>query len=455
MKNCNICGAQLDDSVQVCPYCGSNLQTDIQGGYTPMNQPGMQGGYTPMNQPGMQGGYTPMNQPGMQGGYTPMGQPGMQGGYASMNQPGVQPGNMPEKQPKQKKKIDKKKIIIPIVSVAVVAIAFIAVWLIFCAGKLTKRTAQKTLEDYAMQIERKDVKSVLYRTVPKNLLVRLLDDYGDGYDFDDFEEDLDYELDDYELKNTLDDAKIKFSNIKVKDIEKFDVSKYVEYMNGQLKKAGVDTTIEESILDEIGEDGMTVDEVQSKLETALTVYNIDPDDIYLVDLSFDVSVKATIDYEDISDTYNSSELYADCAILYKYEDQWYVIPPVEGAVLPSLDRYMEKSLKSNDISSAKTIKTAIETSLGNERTYMELTENYNDQLIYVTDAGLAVLPSDIASQIKSDIGEELPEIKYTKNGAKNFAFEVTSYGTVYVYIVGEDEEEDIWEICPEIDAEYY
>ena len=148
-----------------------------------MNQPGMQGGYTPMNQPGMQGGYTPMNQPGMQGGYTPMGQPGMQGGYASMNQPGVQPGNMPEKQPKQKKKIDKKKIIIPIVSVAVVAIAVIAVWLIFCAGKLTKRTAQKTLEDYAMQIERKDVKSVLYRTVPKNLLVRLLDDYGDGYDF--------------------------------------------------------------------------------------------------------------------------------------------------------------------------------------------------------------------------------------------------------------------------------
>ena len=467
MKNCNMCGAQLEDYVQVCPYCGSNLQPDMQGGYAAMNQPGMQGGYTPMNQPDMQGGYAAMNQPDMQGGYTAMNQPGMQGGYTAMNQPGMQGGYMPmnqpdmqggytpERQPKQKKEIDKKKIIIPIVSVTVAVIAFLAVWLIFFAGKLTKRTAQKTLENYAMQIERKDVKGVLYRTVPRNLLARLFDDYGDGYDFDDFEESLDYGLYNYELQNTLDDAKIRFSNIKVKDIEAFDVAKYFKYMNGQLKKAGVDTTIEELILNETGEDGITVDEVQAKFEAALAMYNIDPDDMYLVDLSFDVSVKATVDYEDISGTYNSADLYADRAILYKYEDQWYVIPPVEGAVLPSLDQYMGKSLKSQDISSAKIIKTAVETSLGSERIYTELIENYSNQLIYVTEEGLAVLPDDVAAEIKSNIGEKLPEVKYTENGAKNFAFEINSYASVYIYIVGEDEEEDIWEICPEVDAEYY
>lgn len=38
---------------------------------------------------------------------------------------------------------------------------------------------------------------------------------------------------------------------------------------------------------------------------------------------------------------------------------------------------------------------------------------------------------------------------------KNFAFEVTPSGSVYVYIIGEDEEEDIWWIYPEIGAEYY
>ena len=82
-------------------------------------------------------------------------------------------------------------------------------------------------------------------------------------------------------------------------------------------------------------------------------------------------------------------------------------------------------------------------------------ENYSNQLIYVTEEGLAVLPDDVAAEIKSNIGEKLPEVKYTENGAKNFAFEINSYGTVYIYIVGEDEEEDIWEICPEVDAEYY
>ena len=44
-----------------------------------------------------------------------------------------------------------------------------------------------------------------------------------------------------------------------------------------------------------------------------------------------------------------------------------------GAIAPALIRYIDKSRKSNDVSSAKTIKTAVETALGNEDIYAYLT----------------------------------------------------------------------------------
>lgn len=44
-----------------------------------------------------------------------------------------------------------------------------------------------------------------------------------------------------------------------------------------------------------------------------------------------------------------------------------------GAIAPALIRYIDKSRKSNDVSSCKTIKTAVETALGNEDVYAFLT----------------------------------------------------------------------------------
>ena len=44
-----------------------------------------------------------------------------------------------------------------------------------------------------------------------------------------------------------------------------------------------------------------------------------------------------------------------------------------GAIAPALIKYIDKSRKSNDVSSAKTIKTAIETALGTESVYETLT----------------------------------------------------------------------------------
>ena len=49
-----------------------------------------------------------------------------------------------------------------------------------------------------------------------------------------------------------------------------------------------------------------------------------------------------------------------------------------GAIAPALIRYIDKSRKSNDVSSCKTIKTAVETALGNEDVYAFLTNCGDD-----------------------------------------------------------------------------
>ena len=58
-----------------------------------------------------------------------------------------------------------------------------------------------------------------------------------------------------------------------------------------------------------------------------------------------------------------------------------------GAIAPALIRYIDKSRKSNDVSSGKTIKTAVETAMGNEVAYEELTNNGSGSTIEVTPSG--------------------------------------------------------------------
>lgn len=142
-----------------------------------------------------------------------------------------------------------------------------------------------------------------------------------------------------------------------------------------------------------------------------------------------------------------------------------------GAIAPALIRYIDKSRKSNDVSSAKTIKTAVETALGNESVYEYLTTGSDDYCyIYITP-GVATSSSSsttnaavtikggydgsdlingksatevqaiAVSEIGTNIGEKTPKLKYKKNAAdssKNapteFVAVVSKKGTVYVFI---------------------
>ncbi len=178
-----------------------------------------------------------------------------------------------------------------------------------------------------------------------------------------------------------------------------------------------------------------------------------------------------------------------------------------GAIAPALIKYIDKSRKSNDVSSAKTIKTAVETAMGNESIYEYITGGSSYAYITVypgestASGGAGADAVDIRfagdaptedingktveqldalaiENIASNIGEKTPKLKYRKNAAdeKNgeepteFVAVVSKKGTVYVYIsvmekdnftVPEKDNEPVpsdkakgFQICPNICDEY-
>ena len=132
-----------------------------------------------------------------------------------------------------------------------------------------------------------------------------------------------------------------------------------------------------------------------------------------------------------------------------------------GAIAPALIKYIDKSRKSNDVSSAKTIKTAVETALGNEDCYSYLTglaTSTADTVITITTnsssataaIGVAAAPAgyngdltqaDIPKLIFENIGEKTPKLKFSKAidgylSAKpdHFYVSISNKGTVAVFV---------------------
>ncbi len=138
-----------------------------------------------------------------------------------------------------------------------------------------------------------------------------------------------------------------------------------------------------------------------------------------------------------------------------------------GAIAPALIRYIDKSRKSNDVSSCKTIKTAVETAMGNERSYEMLVNAGKGATIQVkadtedqgTGAAITITGNGINNtsatynnckkEIGANIGEKSPKVKYTKDGATCFTVTITAGGTVKVYMAKTAGGTD-WEVCPEI-----
>jgi type IV pilus assembly protein PilA len=170
-----------------------------------------------------------------------------------------------------------------------------------------------------------------------------------------------------------------------------------------------------------------------------------------------------------------------------------------GAIAPALIKYIDKSRKSNDVSSAKTIKTAVETALGTESVYETLV---NDKGSYInikpnstassalsedsTVAGnivVGIVGSDLqhkdgtddgksgattaacATLIGANIGETTPKIKYKKETDKitptKWVVTINAKGTVTVGLAAADvktneikDGTDYIELAPDINENY-
>lgn len=152
-----------------------------------------------------------------------------------------------------------------------------------------------------------------------------------------------------------------------------------------------------------------------------------------------------------------------------------------GAIAPALIRYIDKSRKSNDVTAAKDIKTAVETALGNEYSYEYLTSasagtgNFTAVLevkpgvkhtssaagtdnaascieVYTkadwpdTDIknNAAAIKLSIQKEVATNIGEKMPRCKYKKNAEKpkntankpkEFIATISAQGTVSVFVI--------------------
>jgi type IV pilus assembly protein PilA len=162
-----------------------------------------------------------------------------------------------------------------------------------------------------------------------------------------------------------------------------------------------------------------------------------------------------------------------------------------GAIAPALIKYIDKSRKSNDVSSAKTIKTAIETALGNESAYEELVGDSDTYINFLPDkktwnsssgsgdnwtSGTVTYykdGSEITSKAtKSDslIGDSLsgsvPKVKFSKKGMVGFVATIDDKGVVKVGVSkkaasskfsfgdGASEEGESYELAPDV-ADFY
>jgi type IV pilus assembly protein PilA len=147
-----------------------------------------------------------------------------------------------------------------------------------------------------------------------------------------------------------------------------------------------------------------------------------------------------------------------------------------GAIAPALIKYIDKSRKSNDVSSAKTIKTAIETALGNESAYEEIVKSTDVVITFKRSSSTGTSLSDgegedssedkvetasgsvtgtnwntgstvtyygVSSATKADeliadsLSKDCPKVKFKKKNATTFVAVVDSLGVVSVGVSGD------------------
>ena len=492
MKKCLKCGAELDDGANFCRYCGSSQKVDsaeaiAQGYYAPngMSQDyydpnGTAQGYYAPNDIAQgyyapndmaqgcydpngtaQGYYAPNDM--AQGYYDPNGTAqgyydpnGMPQGYYDQNSmnPGVeQPVSQMPKTGKSREKKSKKSIMLIVGIAAAVVLAAVLFFLFFGRGMIAKSKIKSAAEDYAGYIEKLKVKELVKATAPKGLIEDIAVDAmrADGADFDDikeFRDDFDDEYDDMidDAYDEADDAGVKISldDFKVEKVKKVDVKDVIQY-----------------VYDELGEkeiEGYDVDKVYALVKEKAEDYNLDLKKIYRVDISYDLSVRGDyFDWKDVKDALKGEGInvndLCDHLYAYEYEGEYYLIPGVEDALIPSFKKYMEKVNRSRDISNADSIRIALQTALSDIDAYESFYKSdVDNEYVILSETGMVKVPAAFRKEFDAVLGE-YPEVKYIKDGYDKFAFKLdVESNTCTVYVTNGS---DFVEISPDIDYDFY
>lgn len=159
-----------------------------------------------------------------------------------------------------------------------------------------------------------------------------------------------------------------------------------------------------------------------------------------------------------------------------------------GAIAPALIKYIDKSKKSNDISSAKLIESAIEVAIGSQVIYeglvpdtvgttyiafrpggvcsAEMSGSSALNIKILGDApclgenSFGANETECIKEIGSAIGEKIPKVRYRKKGMKTYVAELNESGKVKVGLIDKnyDEytigEQPIVYLSPEVDEDY-
>ena len=492
MKKCLKCGAELDDGANFCRYCGSSQKVDsaeaiaqgyyapngmfqdyydpngtAQGYYAPNDM--AQGYYAPNDMAQgcydpngtAQGYYAPNDM--AQGYYDPNGTAqgyydpnGMPQGYYDQNSmnPGVeQPVSQMPKTGKSREKKSKKSIMLIVGIAAAVVLAAVLFFLFLGRGMIAKSKIKSAAKDYAGYIEKLKVKELVKATAPKGLIEDIAVDAmrADGADFDDikeFRDDFDDEYDDMidDAYDEADDAGVKISldDFKVEKVKKVDVKDVIQY-----------------VYDELGEkeiEGYDVDKVYALVKEKAEDYNLDLKKIYRVDISYDLSVRGDyFDWKDVKDALKGEGInvndLCDHLYAYEYEGEYYLIPGVEDALIPSFKKYMEKVNRSRDISNADSIRIALQTALSDIDAYESFYKSdVDNEYVILSETGMAKVPAAFRKEFDAVLGE-YPEVKYIKDGYDKFAFKLdVESNTCTVYVTNGS---DFVEISPDIDYDFY
>jgi type IV pilus assembly protein PilA len=129
-----------------------------------------------------------------------------------------------------------------------------------------------------------------------------------------------------------------------------------------------------------------------------------------------------------------------------------------ASLAPALIRYIDKSRRSSDLTSASSIKSAFETAITDEAANSEVqsllgTSSSVKLVDFSTDGTISVLTSgdNFKTEFTTNLKVAKVKVKYTKNGATHFSAYVDKNMEMSVYAVGGTSS---WQLVPDAEGDY-